>query len=311
MWSDTNMKVNAMENTIIPKAWENLLNSSNFLPVIVKTIERFYDTSWSSDLNYHDYFEMVYYRKGSAVFEITGQRVPVGPNDIVIIKPHQAHKLIVKSEQGCECIVLHFRFVNQLNSEYSKISLSEFLNFVSGKESGSFISLKVSQKNDIIVLLDRILKERESSDIGSEFMKYLLVLELFVLVSRALKMEWENSIKGKSPKLKELIQIAVKYINNNFERNISLGNIARFVFLSASYFTRAFKEEMGLSPIKYLLNVRIERSKELLAETDIKVSDIALNVGFSNQQRFNEIFKKYVRITPLQYRKQIKTARRD
>ena len=124
-----------------------------------------------------------------------------------------------------------------------------------------------------------------------------------MLLSRALKMEWENSIKSKSPKLKELVDISIKYIHNNFERDISLGDIAKFVFLSPSYFTRAFKEQTGVSPINYLLKVRIERARELLAETGMKVSDIAAGVGFSNQQRFNEMFKKYTGITPLKYRK--------
>jgi AraC-like DNA-binding protein len=175
---------------------------------------------------------------------------------------------------------------------------------VSSKETGPFITLKVSQKNEIIMLLNRIMRERDSSEPGSEFLNYLLVLELFVLISRALKMEWENSIKNKSPKLKELIEISVRYINNNFERGISLGDMAKFVFLSPSYFARAFKDETGVSPINYLLKVRVERAKELLLQTDLKISDIALSVGFSNQQRFNEIFKKYTHQTPLRYKKQ-------
>jgi transcriptional regulator GlxA family with amidase domain len=151
--------------------------------------------------------------------------------------------------------------------------------------------------------MNRIIKERESNEPGSEFLNYLLILELFVLLSRALKMEWENSIKSKSPKLKELIEIAENYIHTNFERNISLGDIAKYVFLSPSYFTRAFKEETGMSPINYLIKVRINRARELLEDTGLKISDIALSVGFSNQQRFNEMFKKYTNYTPLQYRK--------
>lgn len=293
-----------MDTNVIPKAWESLISASSFLPVIVKTIERIHDKSWSMEPNRHDNFEMVYIKKGNAVFEISGQPVSIGPNDIIIIKPMQPHKFIVKSEAGCEFIVLNFAFTNQVNGDFSGISLEDFLNFVKGKESGAFIALKVSQKNEIITLLNRILRERENNDIGSDFLNHLLVLELFVLISRALKMEWENSIKNKSPKLQELIHISVNFINNNFERDISLGDIARFVFLSPSYFTRAFKEEIGLSPINFLLKVRIDRAKELLVDTSLKISDIALSVGFSNQQRFNEIFKKYAKVTPLQYRKQ-------
>ncbi|MDP4092811.1 MAG: AraC family transcriptional regulator [Bacillota bacterium] len=293
-----------MSEQVLPKAWESLLNSASFLPVIVKTIERFFDVNWSMEPNRHQFYEMVYMKRGTGIFEVAGHPVPIGPNDILIIKPEQPHKVIVKSESGCDFIVLNFKFSNQVNAEYSEASLEDFLNFVSGKESGPYIALKVSQKNEIITLLNRLLKERDSVEIGSDFMNYLLVMELFVLISRALKMEWENSIKTKSPKLKELMQVSVNYINNNFERDISLNDIARFVFLSPSYFTRAFKEETGISPINYLLKVRVNRAKELLTDTEMKISDIALNVGFSNQQRFNEIFKKHTRFAPLQYRKQ-------
>ena len=281
-----------MGKDILPKAWESVLESATFIPVIVKSIKRFHDTSWHMEPNIHEFFEMVYVKKGNAVFEISGTSVEIGPNNIIIIKPRQYHKFEVKSQAGCEFIVLNFGFENKFDNQFAEVSLEDFLNFVNKKEWGRFISLKVSHKNEIINLLNRILKERENPEIGSEFLNYLLVLELFVLISRALKMEWENSIKNKSPKLKELIQAAVNYINNNYERDISLTDISKYVFLSTSYFTRAFKEEMGVSPINYLLNVRVERAKELLRETDAKISDIALSVGFSNQQRFNDIFKK-------------------
>ncbi|MDF2522796.1 MAG: AraC family transcriptional regulator [Clostridiales bacterium] len=293
-----------METPVIPKAWENIFNTASFLPVIVRSIERFQDPNWSMEPNMHEVYEMVYMKKGNAIFEISGKSTPLGPNDIVIIKPNQPHRFIVKSEMGCEFIVLNFKFENTKSGEFSDISLSDFLNFVSSKDAGPFITLKVSQKNEIITLLNRILREKESNEIASDFLKHLMVMELFVLISRALKMEWENSIKNKSPKIKELVQAAVSYIQNNYERDISLADIAKFVFLSPSYFIRAFKEEMGISPINYLLKIRIERAKELLEETESKISDIALNVGFSNQQRFNEIFKKHVKMTPLQYRKQ-------
>ncbi len=296
-----------MGEATLPRAWESMLNSMNFLPVIIKSIENFFDTNWSMEYNRHDHFEMVYVKKGEGVFEVSGQPVPIGANDILIIKPNQMHKLTVKSEAGCQFIVLRFKFEGRFNHEYSEVSLEDFLNFVRGKESGSYIALKVNQKNEIINLLNKIVKEKATVEIGSDFLSYLLILELFVHLSRVLKMEWENSIKGESPKLKELIRIAVEFIYNNFEREISVQDIANYVFLSTGYFTRAFKEETGISPINYLRKVRIDRALELLVETDLKVGEIALNVGFTNQQRFNEVFKKHLKTTPLQYRKSKKS----
>lgn len=292
-----------METTTIPKAWENIMDSASFIPITsMKSIERYHDTRWTRGLSIHETFEMVYIKSGEGLFEIGDQSVEVGSNDIVIIKPHQHHQLNAKSEHGCDFIVLYFKFVSKAHKDLSETSLADFINFVSGKASGAFINLKVSQKNDIIVLLNRILEEKSSDQLGSDLLNYLMLMELFVLISRALKAEWENSIKNKSPKIKELMQSAIQFVQNNYEREISITDIARYVFLSPSYFTRAFKEETGFSPMQYLLNIRIKRSCELLEETDLKVADIAHCVGFSNQQRFNDIFKKQMKMTPMQYR---------
>lgn len=292
-----------VETTMIPKAWEGVLGSTSFIPVTsIKAIERYHDAQWSKGLSIHETFEMVYIKSGEGTFEIGEQNVGVGPNDIVIIKPHQHHKLNVTSSGGCDFIVLYFKFMNPANHALSEISLADFINFVSGKESGAFIKLKVTQKNDVIVLLDRILKEKSSEQLGSEQLNYLMLMELFILISRALKAEWENSIKNKSPKIKELMQSAIQYVLNNYEREMSITDIAKYIFLSPSYFTRAFKEDTGLSPMQYLLDIRIKRACELLKETDLKVGEIAHSVGFSNQQRFNDIFKKQIKMAPMQYR---------
>jgi YesN/AraC family two-component response regulator len=292
-----------MENTILPKAWESLATSNNYLPVIVKTIERVFDEKWSMIPNKHEFFELVYVKKGEGVFEIINEPVNIGANDILIIKPDTKHKLTVKSQSKCEFIVLNFKFNNIDEKEICKISLESFLDFVKSSKTGSYMKLKVSQKNYIITILNKILREIKDNEIGSELLNRLYVLELFILISRVLKSEWENSMKTESGKLKELVEASVSYINKNFDREISVSDISKYIFLSTSYFTKIFKEYMNVSPHNYLLDIRINRAKELILNTDSKICDIALNVGFSNQQRFNEIFKKRVGITPLKYRK--------
>lgn len=158
-----------MDLNVLPKAWESLMDSSSFLPVIVKTIEKYHDTGWSMDANKHEFFEMVYMKKGTAIFEISGNRVSIGSNDIIIIKPNQPHKFSVESESGCEFIVLSFKFENPVNNQFSEVSLDDFLNFVNSNEDGVFITLKVSQKNEIITLMNKILKEQSTNEIGSNF----------------------------------------------------------------------------------------------------------------------------------------------
>lgn len=296
-----------MKNELFPRTWQEFMNNSGYMPVVINSIERHFDADWSQTQSHHQYYEMVYAKKGISVFEIEGIKTTIGPNDILIIKPQKVHTLRIQENSTGEFIVLHFSFVagnGRKELRYpSEIPIEDFINFFTGPHTGPFLKLKVNHKNDIITLLNRIVAEQAEEQFGSEFLVYLLILELFVMISRVLKLEWERSITEGGPKQKELVQLAKDYILNHYERDIGLKDICGYVFLSPSYFARVFKQETGHSPISFLIQTRINRAKELLAETDDKASDIALSVGFSNQQRFNETFKKITGMTPLEYRK--------
>ena len=297
-----------MDTELFPKTWKEFLDNSGYLPVVINSINRHYDEDWSQPESQHSHYEMVYAKKGISTFEIEGIKTTLGPNDIIIIKPNKGHTLRVPDNSTCEFIVLHFSFaaVNKKGGLYlSDISLEDFINFFTGNHTGPFFKLKVNQKNDIITLLNRIVVEQAEEKFGSGFLVHLLILELFVMISRTLKLEWERSITDDNPKQKELVHIAVQYIKDYFERDINLNDICGYVFLSPSYFTRIFKREIGFSPISFLIKTRIDRAKELLVQTDEKASDIALSVGYANQQRFNETFKKITGMTPIEYRKKI------
>jgi AraC-like DNA-binding protein len=293
----------------LPKAWEGVLSQQNYLPVIVKSIERIHDSTWSMNFNQHDHFEMVYMKRGSSVFQIANQKVQLDPNDMVIIKPRQQHKFTVKSEKNCEFVVLSFLFEDKRTGNVSEVSMDDFIEFVNTDQAGGFIYLHLSRKNEIVAVLDRILQEREKNLMWGDMMMYLLIMELFVLISRTLKNEWEQNIKSRSLKIKELLYIAKEYMDHNYSKELTLSDVAKYVFLSESYFAHTFKNEFGISPKSYLLKARVEASKELLARTDMKISDIALSVGFSSQQRYNDIFRKFETMTPLKYRKMEKQKR--
>jgi AraC-like DNA-binding protein len=295
-----------MSGNLFPKTWQEFMNNSGYMPVVINSIERHFDADWSQTQSHHRYYEMVYAKKGISVFDIEGIKTTIGPNDILIIKPEKVHTLKVQENSTGEFIVLYFSFIagNRREPHYpSEVPIEDFINFFTGNHTGPFLKLKVNHKNDIITLLNRIVAEQAEEQFGSEFLVNLLILELFVMISRVLKLEWERSITEDGPKQKELVYLAKEYILNHYERDIGLKDICGYVFLSPSYFARIFKKETGQSPISFLIHTRIERAKELLAESEDKASDIALSVGFSNQQRFNETFKKLTGMTPLEYRK--------
>jgi len=97
---------------------------------------------------------------------------------------------------------------------------------------------------------------------------------------------------------------AIEFINNNLdeEQEVALAAVADEVQMSYSHFARAFKQSMGVSPNVYLTEQRIERAKKLLSETDLRIADIALRIGFASQSHFTSTFRKLVWTTPKAFR---------
>ncbi len=290
-----------MQSEQLPKAWNELNEKLSFMPAVIKAIEKIHDTSWSMDLSRHDYYEMVYIKKGTATFMIDGIDVNMAANSLVIIKPQKAHKFIVRSE-NCELIVLYFKLRSSGEGANSHASLKDFVEYIEDESVGSYIYLKLGKKNDIINVIKRILRERMKPQVWGDFLSCLLVMELFVLLSRTLKLEWEQSVKNRNLKLHELLNVAKEYIDQNYAKELTLSQVAKYIYLSDSYFAHSFKDKFGISPKSYILKIRIEEAKELLENTDMKIADVARSVGFSSQQRFNDIFRKFTEMTPLKYR---------
>lgn len=290
-----------MQSEQLPKAWNELNEKLSFMPAIIKAIEKIHDASWSMDLSRHDYYEMVYIKKGTATFMIDGIDVNMVANSLVIIKPQKAHKFIVRSE-NCELIVLYFKLRASDEGSNSHASLKDFVEYIEDESVGSYIYLKLGKKNDIINVIKRILRERMKPQVWGDFLSCLLVMELFVLLSRTLKQEWEQSVKNRNLKLHELLNVAKEYIDQNYAKELTLSQVAKYIYLSDSYFAHSFKDKFGISPKSYILKIRIEEAKELLENTDMKIADVARSVGFSSQQRFNDIFRKFTEMTPLKYR---------
>jgi two-component system response regulator YesN len=99
-----------------------------------------------------------------------------------------------------------------------------------------------------------------------------------------------------------IIDFAIDYISQKYMTDISLESIAEELNISAGYFSRTFKREVGQGFVRYLTMYRIERAKELLTKTNMKIKDISNSVGIADISYFGYIFKKYTNLTPNEYR---------
>ncbi len=112
--------------------------------------------------------------------------------------------------------------------------------------------------------------------------------------------------RADSDNIPNLINNAKKYIDTHCSNPITLSGIAEYLGVSQSHLSREFVKYTGEQPIYYLTKVRLERAVELLNSTALNLTDISKACGFSDSNYFSKVFKKYMKLPPSEFRKQIR-----
>ena len=108
--------------------------------------------------------------------------------------------------------------------------------------------------------------------------------------------------QGDSPAIKKVCD----YINNNLSKDISLEQMAEYANVSSFYLSRLFKEEKGITFINFLTDRRLEKSRELLSNTDLSIKEITASIGYNDQNYFSRLFKSKYGLSPTEYRSEKK-----
>lgn len=143
-----------------------------------------------------------------------------------------------------------------------------------------------------------ILSGKETIDDIEEWL-----IEMFTRIA-----EYMSGARGMS---KGYFDRVLEYIHDNYRKDIDINAIAENVGLSYSYLRKIFKDETGDNIINYINHIRVEESKRLLLQTCMTVKEIALNLGYNNEQSFLRFFKKYEECSPGEYRISRKSAARE
>ena len=93
------------------------------------------------------------------------------------------------------------------------------------------------------------------------------------------------------------------YMENHYQEKISLDQIAANMYLSSYYISKLFKEEMGDSPINYLISIRLKKAASLLKDSNLTITEISSLTGYENTYYFSRLFKKKYGVMPSQYRR--------
>ncbi len=126
--------------------------------------------------------------------------------------------------------------------------------------------------------------------------------EFFFHVQKLVNSFLEQSLSLVNKKHCGLVNEAKNFILENYSRTIKVGDVAAHLFISPSYLSRLFRQELNCTVNDYITRVRVEEAVELMKKPELSVAQVAQSLGFQSQSYFAKIFCKYIGVAPLIYR---------
>ena len=254
--------------------------------------------SFQIPVHWHDEFEIIYVRSGFLTVSISGESYIGKTGDAFVVSPGNLH--LMGSQTGT---VDYYTFLFPL--KYISFRTDDMLDEKLLEPLNSGHLMICPRVNDTAKeLCEQLIKIYEAKNDESESKITTQVRTKIILLQFILEM-WkkgfviENDTSGRNTVEKEM----VSYIQQNFTGKISLREFGEQFHLSEKYISRYFKEHFHITISQYVTYLRLEHAKQLLQDTDIPVTDVAMQSGYQNVSYFIRSFQKAYAVSPLKYRK--------
>ena len=253
--------------------------------------------SFQIPVHWHDEFEIIYVKSGFLTVSISGENYIGKPGDAFVVSPGNLH--FMGSQTGN---VDYFTFLFPL--KYISFRTDDILDdkLLEPLNSGHLIISPeiedtVKEQCEQLVEIYGAKKEESQSKITAQIKTKIILLQ-FILELWKKGFIVENDTGGKNTVEKEM----VSYIQQNFTGKILLKEFGEQFHLSEKYISRYFKEHFHITISQYVTYLRLEHAKQLLQDTDIPVTEVAMQSGYQNVSYFIRSFKKTYGMSPLKYR---------
>lgn len=228
-----------------------------------------------------------YVTKGYGTFKFNGKVYNLKKGDIFILLKGMQVEYVASIDDPWEYYWIGF----------SGSNANEYLNRTSITNSCVANCGENSKIPQIILNMCEISKTYNPSSSDD----ILLLKELYSLLY-ALIEEFPKPFEYKDKELHTYIQDALNFINSNYMHSITVQEIADYVNLSRSYLYKMFIKNLGISPQRYLINLRMYKATLLLKSTKLPIGEVASSVGYSDSLLFSKTFSKHFSMSPLNYR---------
>jgi len=276
-------------------------NNKYFMPDAVSVMIVRNSDGIDEPLHTHDFIEIVYMLKGECVHTIDGKNYPVSHGDMLIINYNQTHSISGNSSVKYINILIKPEYISKglANSEnaFSLLNLSEFEDFAEILDkSKNKIRFSYEERARVEDIITSLVQEMKGKAPGHELYVRSQFNILLLTVFRKMCLNLSVDFRGISEEL-------LSYIRVHCSSKLTSSQVAKMCSYNSAYFSRAFRDFAGVTFTQYIKSCRIERAKQLIDTTDMRVADIAYEVGYANKTKFYSDFRSVCGMSPLGYRK--------
>ena len=247
----------------------------------------------------HDHLEMAFILSGEGKYRFDDGVISVKEGDLLIINPGVKHQALACP--NAELPTTEF-FVGALDIRIPGLPD----NTLPVPEGGHVMHTSGELRQKLFKLCSSMEAENAVCRQGRYFMlkSYLMQMILLVIREQCEPLERAKGYAFESVNKKYVVEQIVNYFDDHYNEKISLDQIAENMYLSPFYISKIFKSETGDTPIRHLINIRLEKAKELLVEGySGSIQEVAASVGYEDAYHFSKLFKKRYGISPSQARK--------
>lgn len=252
--------------------------------------------------NWHDHVELLTVVNGALEASIDGVIYNLFKDDICFIDSSIGHATLSK-DKNTIAIVLHFepRFLKEYIPKNTKV---HFETPIVDKND----QVQVGIRRSMAMLVDSFNDDNLFCDIKRKAALYNI---MYLALNNYASIEPNDEILELESSENEVVKKIITYLKDNYKNRIYLNELADLVGYHPNYTSEIFSKIVGMPFTEFLQRYRLSRATKNLKNSDERISDIALNNGFSNVRAFNSYFKETFKRTPSEYRKSLDKETKD
>lgn len=231
-------------------------------------------------------YQLLYIGSGKANFVFNDEEKIIEEGSVILYKPHQTQYYYYKPAQKPMIYWVHF----------SGREVDTILNHYNIPTDKDFFYIGIS--NSLPILFNQIIDELKLRAEKYEEMAVYKLKEILLHINRSL-----INVEIKTKDTLTLINDTKTYFCKNYNQDINISQYAKENNISAYWLIKKFKELTGISPLQYIMDIRMTTAKNLLLFSKHNISEIALMVGYKNPMYFSRLFASRFGFSPLNYKK--------